>query len=43
VLAAQPMIGPEPPTLHQREDSMNPGQHYGRPSCRPSAGRVGNR
>src|SRR5436309_8935831 len=27
VLAAQPMIGAEPPTLHQREDSMNPGQH----------------
>src|ERR1700730_6773194 len=27
VLAAQPMIGAEPPTLHQREDPMNPGQH----------------
>src|SRR6202048_411389 len=27
VLAAQPMIGAEPPTLHQREDAMNPGQH----------------
>src|SRR5437868_11162349 len=27
VLAAQPMIGAEPPTFHQREDSMNPGQH----------------
>src|SRR3954462_4221703 len=27
VLAAQPMIGAEPPALHQREDSMNPGQH----------------
>ena len=27
VLAAQPMIGPEPPTFHQREDSMDPGQH----------------
>src|SRR5437763_12624893 len=27
VLAAQPMIGAEPPTLHQREASMNPGQH----------------
>ena len=27
MLAAQPMIGAEPPTLHQREDSMNPGQH----------------
>ena len=28
VLAAQPMIGAEPPTLHQREDSMNPGQDH---------------
>src|SRR5271163_1422295 len=27
VLAAQPMIGAEPPAFHQREDSMNPGQH----------------
>ena len=27
VLAAQPVIGAKPPTLHQREDSMNPGQH----------------
>src|SRR6516165_4405979 len=27
VLAAQPMIGAEPPALHQREDSINPGQH----------------
>src|SRR5258708_17586720 len=27
VLAAQPVIGAEPPTFHQREDSMNPGQH----------------
>src|SRR5437899_7961108 len=27
VLAAQPMVGAEPPTLHQREDSMNPGQY----------------
>src|SRR5437868_3525664 len=33
VLAAQPMIGAEPPTLHQREDSMNPGQH----GCAPAA------
>src|SRR6202035_4931047 len=28
VFAAQPMIGAEPPTLHQREDSMNPGQDH---------------
>src|SRR3954471_21082094 len=28
VLAAQPMIAPEPPTLHEREDSMNPGQDH---------------
>ena len=27
VLAAQPMIGAEPPAFHQRENSMNPGQH----------------
>ena len=27
VLAAQPMIGAETPTFHQREASMNPGQH----------------
>ena len=26
-LAAQPVIGAEPPTFHQREDSVNPGQH----------------
>ena len=44
VLAAQPMIGAEPPTLQQREDSMNSrAARYGRPSCRPSAGGVGNR
>src|SRR5436305_1678718 len=28
VLAPQPMIGAEPPTLHQREDTMNPGQDH---------------
>src|SRR5690242_3462322 len=28
VLAAQPMICAEPPTLHQCEDSMNPGQDH---------------
>ncbi len=28
VLAAQPMIGAEPPTLHQRKDSVNPRQHH---------------
>src|ERR1039457_740374 len=26
MLSAQPMIGSQPPTLHQREDPMNPGQ-----------------
>ncbi len=26
VLSAQPMVGAQPPTLHQREDPVNPGQ-----------------
>src|SRR5689334_19075639 len=28
VLAAQPVIGAEPPALHQREDSVNPWQDH---------------
>jgi hypothetical protein len=36
VLAAQPVIGAEPPALHQRENPVNPWQdHMTPPSCRP--------